>query len=696
MAQLGRYEILQRLARGSVADVLLARASGLEGFARHVVIKQIRAEHAIDTRFVKAFLDEARISGSLNHHNIVQVFDIDQVDGSPFFAMEYVHGEDVRRLLAKVVSKGKQVPIEIVVAIGAAASAGLHHAHEQHGPDRQPLNLVHRDVSPSNILIGYDGSVKLVDFGLAKPALSGSRTRSGALGKAPYMSPELCMGKPVDRRSDVFALGIVLYELVTARRLFKGDNDYHTMSMIVEGTVPPPSTLRPELPTELDEIIMRALAKAPAARYQSAYDLRGALESLAIDRELRTTAKAVADYLASVFGARPEPWHAPGGFEPAADNEEVDFDSMHGLVPTPSNGMRVLASPAEPGEAAPPNGAAWIGEAAPDAASPIALAREVALGNTPDPDAPSGFEEQATRLDLPPEQEETATVQSARPQRPPATPSSVPTRLAPPILPETEPETFTGARSVVESTTTAAQPIVDVLTGVQPQVNAGDVHRTAEQRTLGGDAISESFGARTGLTTEARTVEDAFPPHGIDPTQKQVSVPASIPPRPAILMTPPGSPQLERANPSGKRTTPPFPPVGNDDSGRRAMGSPQHGVQASPHGGSSNVQAGPHGAIVPVLAPQAPQITRADTDAADEATTVEPPLFPMPEPEIEGLPPESVYIPPPRPEPLPLPMLKRWGLVGAVLLIPLVIGLLAHACRDDAKPAAVPSGAVAP
>jgi serine/threonine protein kinase len=659
MAQLGRYEILQRLARGSVADVLLARASGLEGFARHVVIKQIRTEHAIDTKFVQAFLDEARISGSLNHHNIVQVFDIDQVGGSPFFAMEYVHGEDCRKLLAKVVSKGQQVPIEIVVAIGAAASAGLHHAHEQNGPDRQPLDLVHRDVSPSNILIGYDGSVKLVDFGLAKPALSSAATRSGALGKAPYMSPELCMGKPVDRRSDVFALGIVLYELVTARRLFKGDNDYHTMSMIVEGTVPPPSTLRPELPPGLDEIIMRALAKAPAARFQSAYDLRSALESLAIEHELRTTAKAVADYLASVFGARPEPWHAPGGFEPAADNDDVDFDAMHGLVPTPSHGMPVLASPGEPARDG-------------GAASPIALAREVALGHTPDPDA---FEEQATRLDLPPEHEaeheQTTTVASDRPQRVPATPSSVPTRLAPPILPDRDPETLTGASSMVESTTTAEQPIVDVLTGVQPVVNAGDVHRTAEQRTVS-----------TGLTGEARTVEDAFPAH----TQHQVL--ASIPPRPAFLHTPPGSPPL------AKRTTPPPFPNGLQ-LGTGALGSAQHVVQGSPHAGSA-VQIGPHGAIVPT---RAPHVTRADTDAADEATTVEPPLFPMPEleTEIQGQPPESVYIPPPRPEPLPMPVLKRWGLVGAVLLIPLVIGLLAHTCRGEAKPAAaVPSGAVAP
>ncbi len=307
MSQLGRYEILQRLARGSVADVLLARSSGLEGFQRHVVIKQIRPEHAVDARSVAAFLDEARIGAALHHHNIVQVFDIDEAQGGYFFAMEYVHGEDLRRVLAKVCATDVLVPIEQVVAVGAAAAAGLHHAHEYR--DREPLDLVHRDVSPSNILIGYDGSVKLVDFGLAKPALTSQNTRAGALGKAPYMSPELCVGKRLDRRSDIFALGTVLYELATARRLFKGTNDYQTMAMIVEAEVPAPSTIRADIPRQLDEIIMRCLAKAPEARYQTAYDLRNGLETLAIDHELRTSAKSVADYLAKLFGARVEPWH---------------------------------------------------------------------------------------------------------------------------------------------------------------------------------------------------------------------------------------------------------------------------------------------------------------------------------------------------------------------------------------------------
>lgn len=595
MPQLGRYEILQRLARGNIADVLLARASGLEGFARHVVIKQIRPEHAIDKRFVDAFLAEARIGASLNHQNIVQVFDIDQVGGSPFFAMEYVHGEDARRLLQKVVSKGKLVPIEIVVAVAAAAAAGLHHAHEQHGPDRQPLNLVHRDVSPSNILIGYDGSVKLVDFGLAKPALSaGSKTRTGALCKAPYMSPELCMGKSVDRRSDIFALGTVLYELSTARRLFKGDTDYHTMSMIVESAVPPPSTLRPEMPHELDEIIMRALAKDPGARFQTAYDLRSALEGLAIEHELRTTAKAVADYLASVFGARPEPWHVAVSERESDANEGDDFESVHGLVPTPSNGLRMIE------------------QAAPDAASPIALAREVARGNTPDPE----FDENPTRLDLAPEHEETATVLSKLPPRAPVTPSKV--------LP---PDTITSAG---ESTTTAAQPIVDVLTGVQPVTR-----RTASTMTVREEDLKLN-------DTNTSTLEDAYIPDElatIDQRQKRVSIPPPVP----------------RMN--GDRRSP-LP---------RAL------------------QPGPHGAIVP--APQTHIITRADTDAADEATTVEPPMFPMPEPQIEARPPEAVYIPPP-PAAMQLTLVQRWGIVAAMLLIPLVIGIAARACGEPKAPAA--------
>jgi tRNA A-37 threonylcarbamoyl transferase component Bud32 len=224
--QLGRYQVLKQLATGDVADVLLARATGLEGFTRHVVIKRIRPERLGEERLVDSFLAEARIAAALHHQNIVQVHDIGEQDGAYFFAMEYVHGEDVRRLIAKVRERGDQVPLDHVVAIITATAAGLHHAHEQRSPSGHPLDLVHRDVCPANILLGYDGSVKLVDFGMAQAALRATKTAAGTLkGKASYMSPEQCCGNPVDRRTDTFALGIVLYELATAQRLFKGDNE---------------------------------------------------------------------------------------------------------------------------------------------------------------------------------------------------------------------------------------------------------------------------------------------------------------------------------------------------------------------------------------------------------------------------------------------------------------------------------------
>jgi len=340
--QLGRYQILKKLATGDVADVLLARATGLEGFARHVVIKCIRSDLAGEQRLVQAFLEEARIAASLHHQNIVQVHDIGEQDGAYFFAMEYVHGEDVRQLLAKVRERNEQVPLQTVVAIITATAAGLHHAHEQRNPAGEHLGLVHRDVCPANILLGYDGSVKLVDFGMAKAALRSQKTASGSLkGKASYMSPEQCMGKPVDRRTDTFALGIVLYELLTARRLFKGVNEFLTMAAIVEGAVPPPSSYRSDLPAALDEIAARALAREPQVRYQTAEDLRAALERFAIDAQLRTSNKALSDYFTTLFGQRLEPWHADS--EVRALTADFDHSADNGLVAAPKANDEMIA-----------------------------------------------------------------------------------------------------------------------------------------------------------------------------------------------------------------------------------------------------------------------------------------------------------------------------------------------------------------
>jgi serine/threonine-protein kinase len=292
-----------------MADVLLARTDGIEGFERHVVLKRIRAEHARDPHFIKMFLDEARVAANLHHQHIVQVNDIGEANGQYFFAMEYLHGEDVRALLSAASRAKTHLPLGVVVAIGSAAAAGLYYAHERRTPDKRPLHIVHCDVSPSNVLVGYDGSIKVVDFGIAKAALRGGDGRSGFLtGKASYMSPEQCTGGPIDRRSDVFALGIVLYELATTTRLFKATNEVAVMDAIVKGRAPLPRVRRPDLPNELAMIIMRALATDPERRYQTADELRVALDRFAEGAGLATSAAAVASVLKKMFGERPEPW----------------------------------------------------------------------------------------------------------------------------------------------------------------------------------------------------------------------------------------------------------------------------------------------------------------------------------------------------------------------------------------------------
>ncbi len=365
--KLGRYEVIRPLASGGMADLLLARARGLEGFERHVVIKRIRADAENDQAFIEMFLVEARLAAALHHHNIVQVHDIGEDDGKPYFAMEYVHGEDLRHLLAVVAARGEQVPLPMVVAIVTAVATALHHAHEQKGPDQKPLGIVHRDVSPANILVGYDGNVKVVDFGIARAAMRRTETQAGMLkGKAPYMAPEQCTGAPVDRRSDVFGLGIVLYELVTARRLFKAENDFATMSMVVSGTFPKPSTIRKDLPPDLERIILRALARDPTARYQTAAQMFDALEQLVVLAEWRTAASHVAAYMTKTFGTRTEPWLAG---EARALTSSIDFDGA---------AAGIAVAPVENGKAVPV-------AISSTKSAPIARAREEAQGATASP-----------------------------------------------------------------------------------------------------------------------------------------------------------------------------------------------------------------------------------------------------------------------------------------------------------------------
>jgi serine/threonine-protein kinase len=292
-----------------MAQIFLARQTGLGAFERHVVLKTILRERASDQRFITMFLDEAKLAATLNHQNIAQVYEVDQADGAYFMAMEYVHGENARAILETTLRRGWTIPLELAVMIVSGAAAGLHHAHERKGKNGQPLNIVHRDVSPANIMVGYDGSVKVLDFGIAKAEERATKTVGGTIkGKYGYMSPEQCKGKPIDRRSDIFALGICLYELTTLRRAFKGNDDFETMKRIVAGDVILPSVAVPGYPRELEAIVLTAMANDPNARFQTAAEMIEALDAFAQRAKLVGSNTAMGRFMTQLFGSKREPW----------------------------------------------------------------------------------------------------------------------------------------------------------------------------------------------------------------------------------------------------------------------------------------------------------------------------------------------------------------------------------------------------
>jgi serine/threonine-protein kinase len=307
--RVGRYEVISHLATGGMAQIFLARQTGLGAFERHVVLKTILRERASDQRFITMFLDEAKLAATLNHQNIAQVYEVDQADGAYFMAMEYVHGENARAILETTLRRGWTIPLELAVMIVSGAAAGLHHAHERKGKNGQPLNIVHRDVSPANIMVGYDGSVKVLDFGIAKAEERATKTVGGTIkGKYGYMSPEQCKGKAIDRRSDIFALGICLYEMTTLRRAFKGNDDFETMKRIVAGDVILPSVAVPGYPRELEAIVLTAMANDPNARFQTAAEMIEALDAFAQRAKLVGSNTAMGRFMTQLFGSKREPW----------------------------------------------------------------------------------------------------------------------------------------------------------------------------------------------------------------------------------------------------------------------------------------------------------------------------------------------------------------------------------------------------
>ena len=302
-AQLGRYRLEALLGTGGMAEVWKAQILGPAGYARTLVVKRVLSHLARDSAFVKMFLAEAKLSALLAHPNIVQVYELAQEGNEFYMAMEYVDGCDLGLLLRR----GKQLPIGFAVFVIQSVCRALGYAHTLRAPDGTPLELVHRDVTPSNIMLGREGAVKLLDFGIAKAlgAASEHRTETGTLkGKLGYMSPEHVDGRPLDGRSDLFAAGVVLHELLTGRRLFKASSEFLTLSLMRNADVEPPSHINPAVPRALDAVVLTTLARDPAARYASADELVAALEPFLDGWNADRVRLVVGDVLASKEASR--------------------------------------------------------------------------------------------------------------------------------------------------------------------------------------------------------------------------------------------------------------------------------------------------------------------------------------------------------------------------------------------------------
>ncbi len=279
----GKYTLFERIGRGGMADVFKARIQGPAGFERTFVVKRILPHLSDDESFTHMFIDEAKIAAKLTHPNIVQVFELGSVDGEYFMSMEYVRGHDLAETMRTLWARVGPPHPEMVAYIGREMCRALAYAHEFTSDEGQMLGMIHRDVSPSNVMLSFDGAVKLLDFGIAK-ALGGDAdegTKSGTLkGKFAYMAPEQTTSNEIDRRIDIFATGIVLHEMLTGRRLFKGENDMQTIERVRRCEVLPPSLHNPLCPPELDQMVLQALAKDRDQRYQSASEMADALDDV--------------------------------------------------------------------------------------------------------------------------------------------------------------------------------------------------------------------------------------------------------------------------------------------------------------------------------------------------------------------------------------------------------------------------------
>ena len=298
----GKYLLLDRISVGGMAEVFKAKSYGVEGFEKIIAIKRILPTMGEDRDFIKMFIDEAKIAGQLAHANICQIFELGRIDGSHFIAMEYIWGKDLLQIQNRVRKVKQQMPVPMACFAIAKVLEGLDYAHRKRDPLGRPLEIVHRDCSPQNVLVSYEGEVKVIDFGIAKATSRNSRTMAGVLkGKFGYMSPEQVRGLPLDRRSDIFAIGTMLYECLTGERLFQGETDFSTLEKVRNVDIQNPRSINPNIPEQVERVILKALAKDVDDRYQWCSEMLADLQQYLMSQDVVFTAKTLSTWLKEVF-----------------------------------------------------------------------------------------------------------------------------------------------------------------------------------------------------------------------------------------------------------------------------------------------------------------------------------------------------------------------------------------------------------
>lgn len=298
----GKYLLVEKLATGGMAQLYRGKIVGVRGFEKFIAIKMILPHLAEEKELVNSFIDEAKLAALLNHQNIVQIYDFGSIENSYFITMEYLHGRDLRHVLAKSKERGLLLPLEISLYVASRICAGLAYAHTLKDFQGKPLHLIHRDISPQNIFLTYEGGVKIVDFGIAKAASQSTITQIGMIkGKVAYMSPEQACGIPIDHRSDIFSVGVLLYEMITGNRMFTGEDTMQILAKVRDADYLPLESARSGLHPEIYQTLNRALAQDPAGRYPSADEMMADLEECIFRYDMRPSARGVTDFMKELF-----------------------------------------------------------------------------------------------------------------------------------------------------------------------------------------------------------------------------------------------------------------------------------------------------------------------------------------------------------------------------------------------------------